>query len=234
MGLMPKESPPIAGFAIAGRCIPANHVGGDFFQYFLRPDDRLTLALADVTGHSMDAAIPMVLFSGILKSQMELGGNLEELFSRLNRSLYGALPRRTFVCCAMGELELSSRLIRLANCGCPYPYYIQAATGEVQEVQVGGIPMGVQQNTSYEAGEVQLEAGDWVVFCSDGIPEAMDGLGEMLGFERVAEVLHRACVEGGSAEGVIDRMLSEVRAFTGGTPQSDDITCVVVRVEDER
>ena len=70
MGLMPARPPEIEGLDIAGRCIPATHVGGDFYQYFVH-DDKLILCLADVTGHAMDAAIPMVQFSGILKSEMQ-------------------------------------------------------------------------------------------------------------------------------------------------------------------
>ena len=123
MGLMPKDSPNIKGFDISGRCFPANHVGGDFFQYFPISDNRLAISLADVTGHAMEAAVPVMMFSGILKSQMELGDSIEDLFGRLNRTLHGTLDKRTFVCFAMGELDTVTRKCRLSNSGFPYPYH---------------------------------------------------------------------------------------------------------------
>ncbi len=97
MGLMPLESPQVEGFDIAGRCIPANHVGGDFFQYF-EQSGKLTVTMTDVTGHAMEAAIPVVMFDGILDRQMELGGGIETIFEGLNRSLDRKLDGRTFVC----------------------------------------------------------------------------------------------------------------------------------------
>ncbi|MDA0350166.1 MAG: SpoIIE family protein phosphatase [Verrucomicrobia bacterium] len=105
MAQMPTDAPQIEGFELAGRCITANHVGGDFFQYF-EQGGKLSVAIADVTGHAMDAAIPVVMFSGVLDSQMQLGANLADLFLRLNHSMYRNLDTRTFVCFTMGELDL--------------------------------------------------------------------------------------------------------------------------------
>jgi hypothetical protein len=104
MGLMPKSPPHIPGLDIAGQCVPANHVGGDFFQYF-QQDGILSLCLADVTGHAMEAAVPGLMFSGVLKSQVELGEPLDLLFQHLNRTLHTTLDARTFVCFTMAELE---------------------------------------------------------------------------------------------------------------------------------
>jgi len=231
MGLMPRESPRIEGLDLAGRCLPANHVGGDYYQYFSQ-DGKLTLVLADVTGHAMEAAIPVVMFSGILKSHIELGGTLQERFGRLNRSLHGTLTGRTLVCLAMGEFDLVTRTLSLSDSGCPYPYHYRASTGDVVELQVDAYPLGVRPDTDYPVIETHLQIGDRVVFCSDGIMEAVNAAGEQFGYERTTEVIRRACQEGLSAEATIDRILREVNAFRGNTPQADDMTCVVVRVED--
>ena len=145
MGLMPKEHPRIEGLDIAGRCIPANHVGGDFFQYFAQ-NGKLSLSIADVTGYAMDAAIPVAVFDGILDSQMNLGDNLDDLFGRLNTAAHRKLPGRTFVCFAMGELDPASHTLRLCNGGCPSPYHFQAATGQITELEVGAYPLGVRPN----------------------------------------------------------------------------------------
>ncbi|MBT4496651.1 MAG: SpoIIE family protein phosphatase, partial [Gemmatimonadetes bacterium] len=121
MNLMPTESPQIKGLDIAGRCLTANHVGGDFFHYFPQ-DGKLSLSLADVTGHAMEAAIPAVMFDGILKTERRFNAPMEQLFTHLNHTLCDTLPNRTYVCFAMAELDLSTRIAHLANGGCPYPY----------------------------------------------------------------------------------------------------------------
>ena len=230
MGLMPKGAPEISGFDVAGRCIPANHVGGDFFQYF-QQNGTLAICMADVTGHAMEAAIPVVMFSGILENQMEAGEDLETLFARLNHSLHRILDSRTFVCFAMTRLDISDRTLRLANGGCPYPYHFRAATGEVAELQVDAYPLGVRGVTRYPVIEVQLEPGDRVVFCSDGIVEAENDDSELFGFERTEEVICSGCEEGLSPTALIDRVIDEVSHFSGDAPQGDDQTVVVVAVE---
>jgi sigma-B regulation protein RsbU (phosphoserine phosphatase) len=232
MGLMPEEAPRIAGLEIAGRCLPANHVGGDLFQYFHTPD-KLSLALADVTGHAMEAAIPVVMFCGVLRSQLELGSSLEALFDRLNRSLYATLTGHTFVCFTLGELEISTRILRLSNSGCPYPYHYRASSGEVVELRVNAYPLGIRPDTRYPVIAVQLEPGDWVVFCSDGIVEAANAAEELFGFERLAGVIREGCVAGLSATGLLERVFAEVQEFAGGVPQGDDQTGVVLKIEGE-
>ena len=230
MELMPTEAPQIEDFDLAGRCITANRVGGDIFQYF-EQDDKLLVAMADVTGHAMDAAIPVVMFSGVLDNQMEEHDSLEEHFAKLNRSMHRNLDSRTFVCFTMAEIGRETRKLRLANGGCPPLYHFQAKTGEVVELETDAYPLGVRADTDYQAIEAQLEPGDWLVFCSDGIPEVENELEEQLGYERTLDVIQQACVEDLSAEETIDRIFEVVNAFRGEADQEDDMTCVVVRVE---
>jgi serine phosphatase RsbU (regulator of sigma subunit)/ligand-binding sensor domain-containing protein len=230
MGLMPTESPDIEGLDIAGRCLTANHVGGDCFQYFRR-EGKLLVCLADVTGHAMEAAIPVVMFDGILKSQIELDDPLEQLFGRLNRTLCDTLDSRTFVCVAMAEIDLATRATRLANGGCPYPYHYRAATGDIAELQAEAYPLGVRPDTEYPAVEAQLEPGDRIIFCSDGIVEAENADGQLFGFERTADTILRGCKKGLNAEDLLAQIVDEVKAFSGEVPQGDDQTIVVLQIE---
>ena len=229
-GLMPRTGPELDGFEIQGHCSMVEHVGGDFFQYFLTDKETIDICIADVTGHAMQAAIPVVMFSGILKAQMEMGSSVEELFERLNRSLYSALTQRTFICFSMGRLDLATRTFRLANAGCPYPYYFRAENSKVVELMSDAYPLGVTATCSYQPVEIQLERGDYIVFCTDGIMEAVNAQVELFGFERTAETIRKACANKLSATALIDRIIEVVREFAGDTPPRDDMTCVVVHV----
>ena len=230
MKLMPDESPTLPGFSISGHCRPATQVGGDFFQYYPRPDGRLSVAMADVTGHGMEAAIPTVLFSGMLDNQMENTFPPEDLFGRLNRSLVRNLDRRTFVCFSLGELDPLTRRMRLVNGGCPYPYHYQAATGKTRELTLGALPLGLRAECEYDGLDCQLDVGDRVVFCSDGIIEAMDDDGQLFGFERTQDTVNRLSLEGLPATQMIEELLREVDAFRGDAEQQDDQTILVVEV----
>ena len=230
MNLMPERPPEIPGLDIAGRCLTANHVGGDFFQFFPH-NGKLAITLADVTGHAMEAAIPAVLFSGILDNQMESGASLEQLFSRLNRSMHRNLDSRTFVCFAAAELDLASRAVRLANGGCPYPYHYRSATNDIVELQVEAYPLGVQPDVSYPILDATLSPGDRLIFCSDGIVEATDTTDDLFGFERTATAILDGCRQNLSAADLIEHLFARLKGFTGDVSQGDDQTVVVVNVE---
>ena len=237
MSLMPETTPDIPGLDIAGRCLPVNHVCGDFFQYFVR-NGTLSICMADVTGHAMEAAVPVMMFSGVLETEMRLAHPLDELFGHLNQTLHHKLDRRTYICFTMGELQIrdshngsASLDLRLANCGCPYPYHYQAAGREVAELSMDAYPLGIRPNTEYQVVETQLSPGDYLVFCSDGIIEAANSQEEIFGFEQTTETIRKSCREGQSAEGLIDHLLTQVKAFTEEGPQGDDMTVVVLKVE---
>ena len=228
---MPTESPKISGFDISGRCLPANHVGGDFFQYFPISDNRLAISLADVTGHAMEAAVPVMMFSGVLESEIKHGESLVDLFSSLNQTLHKTLDKRTFVCFTMGELDTDTRKFRLSNGGCPYPYHYKAASGDIVELHVDAYPLGARAETDYPVIEAQLSLGDRIVFCSDGIIEAENSSGEIFGFEQTAVTIKKGCSQDLSAPQLLDHLINEVKTFTGETPQGDDQTVVVLGVE---
>ena len=230
MNLMPTESPQIEGLDIAGRCLTANHVGGDLFQYFQK-NGTLAIALADITGHAMEAAIPAVMFSGILETEMQHDSDLETLFTHLNRNLCKQLDDRTFVCFTMGELDRSTRALRLANGGCPYPYHYRAATGDIAEIQVEAYPLGIRPDTAYPSIEVHLEPGDRILLCSDGIVEAATLDDELFGFERTAETIRQGCADDLSSEDLLRYLLAAVEQFTGDIPRADDQTVVILALD---
>ncbi|MFC1525251.1 two-component regulator propeller domain-containing protein [Candidatus Latescibacterota bacterium] len=231
MALMPQESPQIRGYDIAGVCWPASEVGGDFFQYYAPGEERLAVCVADATGHAMAAAMPIVMFSGILNTEMRRLDGLESLFASLNETLCERLQDHTFVCLSMAQLDTSSRRLQLCNCGCPYPYHYHAATAEVTEWATNAYPLGVRLETAYERLEGQLETGDWLVLYTDGFCEAANAEGESFGDDRIREVIRKSGVEDLTARALIDRLVAQVETFVGELPQADDMTVVVVKVE---
>ncbi|MEW6756192.1 MAG: SpoIIE family protein phosphatase, partial [Candidatus Latescibacterota bacterium] len=207
MGLMPETHPRLPHFAIAGRCIPANHVGGDFYQYF-RANGAEVLCLVDVAGHAMEAVL-----------------------DRLNEALCEGLAGRTHVALAMAEVDVATGRLRFANAGCPYPCHYHQGSGEVSEICLDAYPVGVRPSAAYRAVEASLAPGDYLVLYLDGIAEAAGATGQLFGFARTVQTVRAACARGLSPQAVIDHLLQAVRTFSGATPQADDMTCVVLRME---
>ena len=233
MGLMPTENPTVAGFDIVGRCRPATEVGGDFYQYFPLKDGRIIITVADVTGHGMQAAVPTMVFSGLLDTQIEYTSTPHELMPRLNNSLHRILERRTFVCFTVGELDPRHNRVRLSNGGCPYPYLYRASSQTVDEIALSALPLGIRAESSYSVAELFLEKGDLVVLCSDGIIEAANGAGELFGYERTLETIRQAGMAGYNGAELVDQIFAQLESFTGGGMQEDDQTMVVIRAMED-
>jgi sigma-B regulation protein RsbU (phosphoserine phosphatase) len=229
MRLMPQENPQLEGYEVVGRCRPATEVGGDFFQYFNIDQKKWIFALADVTGHGMQAAVPTMVFSGLLDTEISYSAEPETLMPKLNSRLCRVLEPRTFVCLSLGELDCTKKTMRISNGGCPYPYLYKASSQTVDELDLSAFPLGVRNGSTYEVLEVPLESGDVVVFCSDGIIEATGDGDELFGFDRVARIIADAGIEQCSAEQIIDDLFRELDAFSAGYEQDDDQTIVVVR-----
>ena len=230
MGLMPTEAPQISGYDLAGHCETVNHVGGDFYQYFDR-GETFAFSLADVTGHAMEAAIPVVMFSGILDSEIRHEQPQTQLFARLNQTLHHRLDRRTYVCFLLGQLNPKTGALQLSNSGCPYPYHFKAATGTVVEIQLDAYPLGVRADSTYETSTIQLDPGDFLIFCSDGIIEAENAQGELFGYERITEIIRSGSMTAPSAEGLLQHIMTTVQQFMGEVPRGDDQTLVILGVK---
>ena len=229
MGLMPESDPDIEGFDITGRCLPARHVGGDFFQY-VQKERSISLYLADAAGKGMEAAIPVVLFDGILESQGDSELSSTDLFQTLNRILCRKLPDHAAICFALGEVSLEDGSLSLVNGGCPYPYLYRAAEGRLVELESDAYPLGIAAEAEYRLVREHLGSGDYLVLCSDGVAEAENPTGEQFGYERAFEAIEHACATACPAAGILEAVITTVDACREGADQSDDLTCVVARL----
>ena len=228
MGLMPQKSPENSSIDVAGKCQPAAQVGGDFFQYYEPEQNRIIVAMADVTGHGMRAAVPTMVFSGLLTNQISYSGNIEDLFTQLNSSLLNTLEKRTFICFALGEIDVQSRMLRIANSGCPYPYYYNAKENTLSEINLSALPLGLRRDSCYPVTELEVSNGDRVVFCSDGIIEATNSNGEIFGFENTLDTIKQGCEHNLKSQELIDFVFNRVRKHSEETEQEDDQTIVVL------
>ena len=230
MGLLPETDPQIPGFDIAGRSIPANHVGGDHYTYIWLDQERtkLVIVIADVAGHEMKAAMTVMRFSEMLRYETRGKPLPTDILAGLNRSLCERLEQRMYVTACIGMLDVSEGSLEVSNAGHPPVYHLSRRTGSVVELVTPRFPLGLSPDVEYEGRQVKLEEGDVLVFYTDGIVEARDREGRVYGFDRLGEVIQDVDREIGARE-MVDRILRDVEQFTASSAQEDDRTLVVLK-----
>ena len=234
MGLMPQESPQMAGFEIAGVCVPTSEVGGDYFNYLWLDEGqtRLGFLVADVSGKGMGAATVTMRFNEGLRDEARGRSVPGEILRGLDGSLRGRIGATTFVTGCVGVLDVPERSIRLANAAHPCAYHYVAQEGVSRKVEVSGLPMGMALpeglGGDYAEVELSLETGDLLVLYSDGIPEAQNAQGEFYEDTRLEAVIRRAG-GGTNARTLANEILRDVTAFRGEASQMDDMTVVVLQ-----
>ncbi len=222
---LPKEIPAPPGWQLVPYYQPAREVGGDFYDFHQFQDGRLGLALGDVTGKGIPAALVMTAARTMLRTAAQEHAAPGAVFARVNDLLCADIPTSMFVTCFYALLELDTGRLRFANAGQDLPY-LRHADGSVCELRATGMPLGLMPGMRYEEGETTLAPGDSLLFFSDGLVEAHDPQREMFGLPRLARLVSQST--GDST--LIAALLRELAAFTGpGCPQEDDVTLVVLQ-----
>ncbi|MBC8229883.1 PP2C family protein-serine/threonine phosphatase [bacterium] len=231
LSLLPEKSPEIKGFQIAGTSLPAREVGGDFYSY-LSLGKNIGIALGDVTGKSVKAAMVAVMSDGMLHSEVEeresIWDSPGQILTRLNTRLKPRLIRGMFTAMSLGIVQPKYRKLIFSNAGMPYP--IVKRGREAWELEINGLPLGITDMAEYGDLSFEFEEGDFVVFCSDGVIEAENEAGEMYQTERLLELIEQGNLNL-SAQGMVDLILGDVISYVGDEEASDDITIVVLRCE---
>jgi phosphoserine phosphatase RsbU/P len=230
--LLPSTPPPVPGLAIAFATRPANTVAGDFYDVFARqnsaPGERVfLLAVADVAGKSIPAALLMATFQASLKTLSATPCSLQELAEALNRYACGnSQGGLRFTTAFLAEYDPVTRVLNYVNAGHNNPIF-RRRSGAVERLVAGGLPLGIQPESRYESGSVTLSSGDWLVIFTDGLVEAENQFAHEYGEERLLNVLHaNAALD---PQPMLQRMIAEVNGFVGLTPQHDDITCMLMK-----
>ena len=220
--LTPPETPFADVFAFSQ---PARSVGGDLYHGMLRDDGTLAVALGDVSGKGVGAALIMAMAQGLIGLLHELGQPIDAMMPALNRSLLKHNPGNRFLTLGLGLLQADGSL-SLANAGhCPLA--VLRADGSVELVPPQGPILGLLPMAKWGVANVQLSAGDSIVFYSDGISESFSPTSEEFGVEGVQRTL--AGLGGNDAEAVGRALLDAAAKHRAGREADDDVTLLVLR-----
>ncbi len=221
---LPEEVPKLEGWQISPYYQPAREVGGDFYDFHLLSEGRLGVVVGDATGKGVPAALVMSTTLGMLRLAAQSYSSPGVMLQRVNEALCPYIPANMFVTCFYAVLDPESGLLRYANAGHDLPYLHH--DGEAKELRARGMPLGLMSSMGYEEMELVLEAGESVLFYSDGLVEAHNPEGEMFGFPRLRALV----AEHGEERSLGDFLLEELYSFVGdGWEQEDDITLVTLR-----
>ena len=230
MSMLPAAAPKVAGIEVAAMCTPAKEVGGDFFDFIEAGEERLGIIVGDVTGKSVSGALVMAASRSVFRILAEEESDLGAIMVRANRRIKKDIKSGMFVALLYAEVDGRRRTLKLCSAGQTQPVRIPADGTGAELVQTNGdtFPLGIIAAPDYQETVLNLERGECIVLYTDGIVEAMNGAGEMFGFDRLLAAGGRASRE--SAEGLLHAILDEVNAFVGAAPQHDDLTAIVLRV----
>jgi serine phosphatase RsbU (regulator of sigma subunit) len=224
--LLPKERPQIPGYDIAATTIPAEQVGGDYYDFICCHQNRLVVCLGDVSGKGLPASLLMANLQATLRGQALLTPIPKECLARANRLLFNSTSPEKFATLFYAVLDLERQSFCYSNAGHERPMLVKA-NGEALRLCTGGLPLGMVDEWVYEDECVDFHSGDLLVVFSDGIGETVDEQGEHFGDERALEVVKANAHL--SAGGLMERILDAVRTYSGNSLQSDDRTLVVVK-----
>jgi sigma-B regulation protein RsbU (phosphoserine phosphatase) len=216
----------VRGYEIAGRSIPAQVVGGDYFDFITLDDDRLAICLGDVTGKGLPASLLMANLQATLRGQSFLCPSPNECLIRSNRLLYHSTSPEKFATLFYAHLDSKNHVLSYSNAGHDFPFLFSDSEAP-DRLKLGGVMLGAFEDFVFEEGSVALKPGDVLVISSDGISEAMNPSLDQFGEDRLQSVIRDHLHDPPSV--IIDKIIAAVRTHAGPQPQSDDMTLIVVR-----
>ena len=228
--LLPKDLPAVPGWEFAAFYQPARQVGGDFYDFFALPGQRLGLVIADVADKGVPAALMMAVSRTIVRATAASGRRPAAALKLANTLMFKDSWSDLFVTAFYALLEPQTGRLAYANAGHNRPLWVQPSTGQVHELAAHGIALGVLKAIKLEECEIGVAPGDTVVFYTDGVTEARNGKGELFWEERLRATLEAHAED--SAQKIQNAILAAVEEFTDGAPLADDLTLFVIKREE--
>ena len=230
--LLPPRPPSCATVTFAAFTLPARTVGGDYYDFLDLGAGRTAIAVADIAGKGIAAALLMSVVQAslrVISADGDIGS--ADLAAKLNRFLYQSTAANHYATFFYAQLDAEGRRLRYVNAGHNPPHLVRRTDAgvEITDLTAGGTVLGLFPDARYEDAEIELRPGDLFVAFTDGVTEALNASGEEFGEERLKELLQRGV--GTSAEEMAATLAARMRAWIAGTEQHDDLTLVVATVK---
>ncbi len=226
-GLFPEEAPRGEGWEAAAWFVPALELGGDLYDFYDLAEGRIGLAIGDVSGKGVPAALYGAFASGAVRARAFERHSPASLLARVNRTLRRRGVEGLYCTLTYALFDFRAHTMVLANSGSPYPLHYRAQDRTCTPIEIPGLPLGTFDGSEYDEHSIALSPGDILVFHSDGVTEAYNRRAEY-SVARLSELVIAAAALGAGT--IAERIGEDLRAFQGTTAQSDDATLVVVKV----
>jgi serine phosphatase RsbU (regulator of sigma subunit) len=226
--LLPEAPLTLGGLRVAGRCIPTDAVGGDYFGYFPHGRSGVDSFIGDVSGHGVGAALLMAEARVTFLAERLVEPGAAQILTRLNGLLHDDLDRAGhFITASCATFDAETRELKYASAGHPPALLLRAGEAGWTALDAEGMLLGVRREAGFAESKIRMQTGDIVVFFTDGITETRNAAGELFGVDRLGEAVtaHRAQ----DPEVLIDGVLASLDRFSGAVPREDDLTIVAMK-----
>lgn len=227
--LLPPSPPAVPGLEIAFETKPANTVAGDYYDVFPRPgaNGAFLIAIADVAGKSVPAAMLMASYQASLKTLAARANSLVDLAASMNNFACGNSQNgRRFTTTFIAEYHAGSRQLAYVNAG-HNPPMLMRKNGSIERLSEGGIPLGIFAGAQYASGATSIEAGDWLAIFTDGATEAENTAAQEYSEGRLVQALYANAAA--TPQAALRAILMDIDRFAGSAPQHDDITLMLLK-----
>src|SRR5467141_2523550 len=229
--LLPAEAPIVNGFEISGMNVPARQVSGDYFDYIKVDDERLGVAIADVSGKGIPASLIMAICRSVLRSQAIGNPSPADVLQKVNRQLYPDIKEDMFISMAYLVLDHVRGGVTLARAGHDAHLLYKQKSQTLTPLKSPGMVVGIDSGSVFDRLTVDfavpLERNDCLVLYTDGVTETLNSEDDEFGVDRVMQSVRASANDG--AQAVVKRIIEDLRNFVGSTPQNDDITMIAIR-----
>ena len=228
LDILPKSIPKIPGLDIARFFQPADSVSGDYYDFYLLPDNRLLVLLADVSGHGPSAALMMTMLKGVFHSIIKNYSDAAQTLKSMNMILNDILPEEIFVTCQLFEIDATNKTAIFANAG-HHPILIFRGTSEsCEQIELKSCALNIMDNFDYQMKEIDLRSNDVLILYTDGLNEAINRDNEMFGTSRIKDSINDAASE--KSDAIINNIKTNLDNFTGAVTYQDDLAVIVIKI----